>query len=149
MIELDLDRETLDCLGMRLANDEWGLFFGESNLEQALAALVPTPQDADLSLFLPVVPQPIRTPREVVKPVGDLDKALGSPAQPKRRVRRPTLASQLLQIWKAARAAGVHVAVTVEAGKVTATPVNGGAIVNSDNNEWDRDLGTNPPEIRQ
>jgi hypothetical protein len=73
MIELDLDRETLDCLGMQLANDEWGPFFGKSNLEQALAALAPTPLPADLSPFLPVVqPQPIPTPHEVVKrPAGE------------------------------------------------------------------------------
>ncbi len=69
MIELDLDRETLDCLGIQLANDEWELFFGESNLEQAFAALAPTPQPAGPSPFLPAVPP---QPREVVKrPAGE------------------------------------------------------------------------------
>jgi hypothetical protein len=71
MIELDLDCETLNCLGMQLVNDEWRLFFGESNLEQAIAALALTPPPADQSLFLPAV-SPIRTPREVVKhPAGE------------------------------------------------------------------------------
>ncbi len=74
-------------------------------------------------------------------------RALAGPPTPKRRIRRPTLESQLREVWKAARAAGVHVAVTVEVGKVTATPVN--ACTNSDINEWDRDLGTNPPSPRQ
>jgi hypothetical protein len=146
MIRLDLDRETLDRLCLRLANKR--LFLGGSN--EALAAPAPTPLPADLLLPLSAVPlQPIRTPREMIIPLGDLGKAPCSPEQPKRRVRRPTLASQLRQIWKAARAAGVHVAVAVEAGKVTATPVNGAAVADSDVNEWDRDLGTHPPSLRQ
>jgi len=109
----------------------------------------PMPLPADLLLSLSgLPPHPSRAPREVVQRAGgDLGKALASP--PKRRVRRPTLASQLLQIWKAARAAGVHVAVTVEAGKVTATPVRGNATADGDFNEWDRELGTGQTEVRQ
>ena len=80
---------------------------------------------------------------------GDLAQAFPPSAAPKRRERKPTLASQLGAVWKAARAAGVQVAVTVEAGKVTAIPVNGAAVADSDVNEWDRDLGTHPAEVRQ
>lgn len=74
------------------------------------------------------------------------DPLVPSASSPKRRVRRPTLASQLRAIWKAARAESVTVAVTVEDGKVSATPVNDTA---TDSNEWDRELGTNPPSLRQ
>lgn len=79
-------------------------------------------------------------------------EALAAPATPaRRRVRKPTLESQLRQVWKAARQAGVQIAVTIEgeAGKLTVTPAKGTAIAYSDLNEWDRDLGTHPPEVRQ
>ena len=49
-------------------------------------------------------------------------EALIASAPPKRRVRRPSLESQLRQLWKAARAAGVPIAVTIEGDTVTATP---------------------------
>jgi hypothetical protein len=116
-----------------------------------LRDLAPMPLPAGLLLPLSAVPpHPSRAPREVVqRAAGALGKALASPEQPKRRVRRPTLARQLLQIWKAARAAGIHVAVTVEAGKVTATPVKGNAAADGDFNEWDRELGTGQTEVRQ
>jgi hypothetical protein len=115
-----------------------------------LRDLAPIPLPADLLLSQSAVPpHPSRATREAVQRAGDLEKVLASPEQPKRRVRRPTLTSQLLQIWKAARAAGVHVAVTVEAGKVTATPVKGNAAADGDFNEWDRELGTGQTEVRQ
>jgi hypothetical protein len=79
----------------------------------------------------------------------DLDPALSPPA-PKRRIRKPSLASQAKQLWKGARGAGLLVALTVEGDKLTATPVKGTTLADSDNiNEWDRDLGTNPPSLRQ
>jgi hypothetical protein len=78
----------------------------------------------------------------------DLEPALAPPA-PKRRVRKPSLASQAKQLWKGARAAGISVAMTIEGDKLTATPVTGTAGANSDLNEWDRDFGTNSPSLRQ
>jgi hypothetical protein len=124
VIELDLDRETLDSLGMRIADDEWDWRRLPEMSDHAKAG-------TDWA--------------------GPLRQGNAQAVTRRRRLRQLTLASQLLQIWKAARAAGVHVAVTAEAGKLTATPVIGAAVANSDNNvnEWDRDLGTNPPEIRQ
>lgn len=86
-------------------------------------------------------------------PRSDLGEALAKPPTPKRRERKPTLESQLRQVWKAAQAAGVPVTVSIEgaAGKVTVSPrpANTAAAPDSDLNEWDRDLGTHPPEVRQ
>jgi hypothetical protein len=81
----------------------------------------------------------------------DRAEALAGPAQPKRRIRKPSLESTVRQVLKAAQAAGVSIAVTIEgqAGKVTATPVKGAAAADSDFNEWDQALGTHPPEVRQ
>ncbi len=82
---------------------------------------------------------------------GDLAKAL--PAR--RRERKPSLASQLKQVWKAAKDAGVSVVVTIEGvGKVTAQPARAADLPPDilgagEMNEWDRDLGTHPPEVRQ
>jgi hypothetical protein len=56
---------------------------------------------------------------------------------PKRRVRRRPLASTVKQLWKAARAAGIHVAVSIEGGRVTATPVNGIAAPGGESNDND------------
>lgn len=77
--------------------------------------------------------------------------ALLSARREPRRIRRPSLESTVRQVLKAAQAAGLMVAVTIEgqAGKVTATPVKEGAVAAADINEWDRDLGTHPPEVRQ
>jgi len=93
-----------------------------------LHSLAPTALPTDPLLFKPAAPPP---------------------ARPKRRVRRPGIASTAKQLWKAARDADVSIALTVEGGKVIATPVKGTAVADSDINEWDRDLGTNPPSLRQ
>jgi hypothetical protein len=68
-------------------------------------------------------------------------KALAPSAPPKRR-RRPSLESQVRQVLKASRAAGVPVVITIEgpAGKVMATPVKT-AVADSDFNEWDAKYG--------
>jgi len=44
------------------------------------------------------------------------------PAAAQRRIRRPSLESTAKQLWKAARAAGVEITMTVEGGAVTVTP---------------------------
>jgi hypothetical protein len=54
----------------------------------------------------------------------------------------------LQQIWKAARAAGVEVAVTVEGDKLTATPVHGNAFGEAERddpfpNPWDQVYAAN------
>ena len=51
--------------------------------------------------------------------MSDLAKAF-----PTRRIRerRPTLESQLRQLWRAAREQGLNIIVTVEADKITAQP---------------------------
>jgi hypothetical protein len=68
MIEIGLDHETLQCLGVRLANDEWRLFLNESDLGQAAA---PMSLSAGPSLFLPAVPpQPISAQHEMIKRAG-------------------------------------------------------------------------------
>lgn len=83
-------------------------------------------------------------------PAPPLSDVLAGPQTPKsKRVRRPTLASQAAQLWRAAHAAGLNVVVAIEAGKVTATPVAGTDAVGGEINEWDRDLGTNTAQIRQ
>jgi hypothetical protein len=46
-------------------------------------------------------------------------------APPRRRVRRPSLESTVRQVLKAAQAAGVLIAVTIEGDTVTATPARG------------------------
>jgi hypothetical protein len=98
--------------------------------------------------------------------VDDNDRDLGvalldeaAPAPRQRRVRRQALQSLLKQVWKAARAAGVPVIITIEAGagKVTASQV--ASHVNQvtanhpnadvDGNEWDREYGANPSSLRQ
>jgi hypothetical protein len=54
------------------------------------------------------------------------DTAAADAAAPKqRRIRRPSLESQVRQLWKAAQAAGVQIAVTIEGDKITATPARG------------------------
>ena len=122
MIDLDgLDAEDLSCLGLhRVSDDDWDW----RNWPEAAAA-----DDRLLKAFV------------------------ASSAPPKRRIRRPSFESTVRQMLKAAQAAGVTIAVTIEgeAGKVTATPVKGAAVAaaDSDFNEWDRDLGTHPPEVRQ
>jgi hypothetical protein len=52
-----------------------------------------------------------------------------APSPPKRRERRPTLESQLRQLFRAACAAGVPITVTIEGAgaKLTATPAQGNA----------------------
>jgi hypothetical protein len=76
-------------------------------------------------------------------------KAFAAASVPRqRRIRRPSLERTVRQMLKAAQAAGVTI--EGEAGKVTATLVKGAAAAaDSDFNEWDRDLGTHPPEVRQ
>ena len=121
MIEIELDAEDWACAGLRLVNDERRPSPDENNLAKTLAA----------------------------------------PAERKPRIRRPTLEKQLKAVWKAARAAGVSVAVIVGHDTVTVAPAPGRANVSSsdapdivpavggDINEWDRDLGTNSPSLRQ
>jgi hypothetical protein len=62
-------------------------------------------------------------------------------------VRRPSVARQAAQLWRAARTVGLDVAVTVEGDKITATPLT--EHTSGEDNEWDRDLGCNPAEVRQ
>jgi hypothetical protein len=70
-----------------------------------------------------------------VHPDADRAKAIGGPheartqpsAPKQRRIRRPSLESQVRQLWKAAHAAGVQIAVTIEGDTVTATPTRGAA----------------------
>jgi hypothetical protein len=57
---------------------------------------------------------------------------LAAPPARSRRVRRPSLESQVRQMLKAGQAAGVQIAVTVEGDKVTATPTRGAAEPRSD-----------------
>jgi hypothetical protein len=122
MIYLDnLTAEDLACLGLHRADDEWSFEAIEREID-------PDADDRALKAFA----------------------AASAPRQ--RRIRRPSLESTVRQMLKAAQAAGVTIAVTIEgeAGKVTATPVKGAvAAADSDFNEWDRDLGTHPPEVRQ
>jgi hypothetical protein len=123
LIDLDgLETEDLACLGLHRADNEWSFGAIEREIDP----------DADYRL---------------------LKAFIASSAPPKRRIRRPSLESTVRQMLKAAQAAGVTIAVTIEgeAGKVTATPVKGAAVAaaDSDFNEWDRDLGTHPPEVRQ
>jgi hypothetical protein len=73
----------------------------------------------------------------------------------KRRERRERIAHDLAVV-KAAERAGLPVkraaidGVDLEFGQpAPATPVNRTAVADSDINEWDRDLGTYPPEVRQ
>jgi hypothetical protein len=64
-----------------------------------------------------------------------------APAEPRRRVRRPSLESQVRQMLKAGQAAGVQIAVTVEGGKVTASPARGGSVRLADTSEPDAPSG--------
>jgi hypothetical protein len=73
---------------------------------------------------------------------------MAPPAKPK-RVRRLSITTQATQLLRAADKVGLVVAVTVEGGRVTATPVTLGAAHSNDINEWDRDLGCSSPETRQ
>jgi UvrD-like helicase family protein len=71
------------------------------------------------------------------------EKAAGMPLGKRRRPRSPSLTTRMQQIWKAARAAGVEVAVTVEGDKLTATPVRGNALGEPERddpfaNPWDQ-----------
>jgi len=66
----------------------------------------------------------------------------------RKRIRLPSVTTIATQLWKAARATGVNVAVTVEGGKVTATPVVGEAGA-GEANEWDTEFGTHTPQTRQ
>jgi hypothetical protein len=54
--------------------------------------------------------------------------AMTPPSEPRRRVRRPSLESQVRQMFKAGQAAGVSIALTIEGGVVTATPARGPAV---------------------
>jgi len=49
------------------------------------------------------------------------------PATKPTRIRRPSLEGRVRQLLKAAQAAGVQIAVTIEGDKVTATPARGAA----------------------
>jgi UvrD/REP helicase N-terminal domain len=76
------------------------------------------------------------------------EKAPGMPLRKPRRPRPPSLTTRLQQIWKAARAVGVEVAVTIEGDKLTATPVRGNALgePERDNpfaNPWDQVYAAN------
>jgi hypothetical protein len=131
----DLDDEDLACAGLRRRPDKWSFKAMEREVAAAKEEAVGGPQEART--------QPL-TPKQ-------------------RHIRRPSLESQVRQLLKAAHAAGVQIAVTVEGDKVTATPargvapaptekaapVNTTAVADSDINEWDRDLGTLPPSLRQ
>jgi predicted TIM-barrel fold metal-dependent hydrolase len=47
-------------------------------------------------------------------------------AEPRRRrTRKPSLESQVRQLWKASKAAGVPISLTIEGGVVTASPTRG------------------------
>jgi hypothetical protein len=75
------------------------------------------------------------------------DSAAGMPLRKPRRPRSPSLTTRLQQIWKAARAANVEVAVTVEGDKLTATPVHGNALGEPERddpfaNPWDQVYAT-------
>ena len=75
------------------------------------------------------------------------EKAAGMPLGKPRRPRSPSLTTRLQQIWKAARAAGVEVAVTVEGDKLTVTPVRGNALGEPERddpfaNPWDQVYAT-------
>jgi hypothetical protein len=50
--------------------------------------------------------------------------AMAPAPEPRRRVRKPSLESQVRQVMKAAKAAGVSIALTVEGDTVTATPMS-------------------------
>jgi hypothetical protein len=80
--------------------------------------------------LLPAESPPIRT------------EALAGPAAPKRRIRRPSLESTVRQVLKAAQAAGVSIAVTIEGETVTATPTRGIAPAPRE----DRTPGEQPPD---
>jgi hypothetical protein len=69
--------------------------------------------------------------------------ALARALPPRRAPRRPSLTTRLQQVWRAARAAGVEVAVTVEGDKLTATPLRGNALGEPERddpfaNPWDQ-----------
>jgi hypothetical protein len=67
--------------------------------------------------------------------------AMKPPAEPRRRVRKPSLESQVRQMLKAGQAAGVQIAVTVEGGKVTASPARVGSVRQADTSEPDAPSG--------
>jgi hypothetical protein len=76
------------------------------------------------------------------------EKAAGMPLGKRRRPRSPSLTTRMQQIWKAARAAGVEVTVTVEGDKLTATPVRGNALGEPERddpfaNPWDQVYAAN------
>jgi hypothetical protein len=71
----------------------------------------------------------------------------GSDGARTRRVRRPSVTRQAVQLWRAARTVGLDVAVTVEGDKITATPLTERTC--GEDNEWDRDLGCNSAQVRQ
>jgi hypothetical protein len=101
MIEMDLDRETLDCLGLRrVGDDEWTF--------------------PRLSLL----------------------DALG-PAPKAKRARRPTIS----QIEKETGRVVTAVTVAPDGSRTYALGEKADAPVTL--NEWDRALGTHPPQIRQ
>ena len=62
-----------------------------------------------------------------------------------KRVRRPSIATIARQLLTAARAAGVSL--TVDGGKVTATPIVGEAA--DELNEWDAEFGTHQAQTRK
>jgi hypothetical protein len=80
-----------------------------------------------------------------------LEALVASSTPPQRRIRKPSLATQL-RVIKAAQKAGLPVkAATIDGvaltfGRPEADPPASAA---ADVNEWDADLGTNPPSLRQ
>jgi hypothetical protein len=71
----------------------------------------------------------------------------GSDGMRARRVRRPSVTRQAVQLLRVARTFGLDVAVTIEGEKITATPLT--ERTGGEDNEWDRDLGCNPAQVRQ
>jgi hypothetical protein len=93
----DFDEEDLRCAGLRRVDDEWSVRSIEREIGGAEKALNK---------------QPIAGPQTPSTP----------PAAKPRRVRRPSLESQVRQLLKAGQAAGVTLAFTIEGDRVTATP---------------------------